>query len=196
MTTKRIVIGIVVAIGLAVGWYLLSPLFIDKTVDEPFPSFPTPDEIAGMTRDERSAARDNALTDAAKMPGKSMDEAMPPSVPKVVKQGRFRDVDSVHRGSGDAKLYRMPDGSHLVRLENLDVANGPDLYLYLVKHPDPGTDDDVTDGGYTSLGVLKGNKGNQNYPVPADTKVEEYDSVVVWCRLFGVLFSPAALKAP
>ena len=51
----------------------------------------------------------------------------------------------------------------------------------------------VEDGGYLKLGKLKGNVGNQNYPVPAGTNITEYNSVVIWCELFGVLFSPAAL---
>ncbi len=191
---KKILIVVGVVVVGAVGWYLGSPLFIDKEVNEAFPAWPTPDEIATMAPDERAAARDKTLKEAASMPGKTMEEAMPPAAPKLLGQGRFRDVDAVHKGSGDAKLYRMPDDSLLVRLENLDVANGPDLYVYLVKHPDPATDDHVTDGGYISLGKLKGNKGNQNYPVPAGTKAEEYGSIVVWCQLFGVLFSPAALQ--
>ncbi|MCP4333110.1 MAG: DM13 domain-containing protein, partial [Gammaproteobacteria bacterium] len=44
-----------------------------------------------------------------------------------------------------------------------------------------------------SLGKLKGNIGNQNYAVPPGTNIAEYQSVVIWCELFGVLFSPAAL---
>ena len=122
---------------------------------------------------------------------------MPPaSGPELLAAGRFRDVDAIHKGSGDAKVYRLPDGKLLVRLENLDVANGPDLYVWLAKHADPGTADDVTDGGYVDLGRLKGNKGNQNYEVPAGTDPAAYGSVVIWCKLFGVLFSPAALKKP
>ena len=188
---KKVVIIVGVVIALAVGWYLGSPLFIDKTVNEPFP---TPDEIAKMSPEERATSKDETLKRAAGMPGTTMNEDMPPEAPKLLQQGRFRDVDTIHKGSGDAKLYHMPDGSHLVRLENLDVANGPDLYVYLVKHKDPATDDDVTDGGFVSLGKLKGNKGNQNYPVPADAKIEEFGSVVIWCQLFGVLFSPAAFQ--
>ena len=52
----------------------------------------------------------------------------------------------------------------------------------------------MTDRGYLSLGELKGNVGNQNYPIPADVDVAGYGSVVIWCELFDVLFSPAALE--
>ncbi|MEE8262035.1 MAG: DM13 domain-containing protein [Gammaproteobacteria bacterium] len=46
-----------------------------------------------------------------------------------------------------------------------------------------------------SLGQLKGNIGDQNYAIPADTEVSKYQSVVIWCEQFGVLFSPAKLAA-
>ena len=46
--------------------------------------------------------------------GKTMEEAMPPAEgPVLLATGRFRDVDAVHKGSGDAKLYRLPDGNQL-----------------------------------------------------------------------------------
>ncbi len=45
-----------------------------------------------------------------------------------------------------------------------------------------------------NLGKLKGNVGNQNYTIPAGTDVSGFGSVVIWCQLFGVLFSPAALE--
>ena len=100
------------------------------------------------------------------------------------------------KGSGTANLYALPNGKHVVRFEDFRTTNGPDLFVYLAKHPSPTTAGDVTDGGFLSLGKLKGNVGNQNYPIPAGTDVTEYGSVVIWCELFGVLFSPAALSAP
>ncbi|MGH8756136.1 MAG: DM13 domain-containing protein [Burkholderiales bacterium] len=35
--------------------------------------------------------------------------------------------------------------------------------------------------------------GDQNYAIPPGTKIEDYKSVVIYCQIFGVLFSPAAL---
>ena len=37
-----------------------------------------------------------------------------------------------HEGTGDAGVFERPDGSRVLRLENLDIQNGPDLRLYLV----------------------------------------------------------------
>ena len=66
------------------------------------------------------------------------------------------------------------------------------LVVYLAKHPAPTQASDVTDGGFVRLGKLKGNIGNQNYEIPQGVDVTEYGSVVIWCELFGVLFSPAS----
>ena len=88
-----------------------------------------------------------------------------------VKQGEFKDADSFHRGSGQAIIYTTPGGGHLLRLENLSVTNGPALHVILSSHPDPARPDEVKEGDYVDLGRLKGNRGNQNYAIPADVDV-------------------------
>ncbi len=45
-----------------------------------------------------------------------------------------------------------------------------------------------------TLGKLKGDVGNQNYEIPEDTDISEYNSVVIWCEVFSVLFSPPACR--
>ena len=45
--------AVVVIAGLAVAWYLASPLFINRTVDEAFPvEVPPVEELAEMSEDE------------------------------------------------------------------------------------------------------------------------------------------------
>ena len=95
---KKVIIVVGLVVAGAVGWFLLSPLFIDETVDEPFPTFPTRAEVEAMSPEERAAARDKVLKAAAGMPGKTMDEAMDgPDVPTLLRAGRFRDVDAIHK---------------------------------------------------------------------------------------------------
>jgi hypothetical protein len=144
------------AIAGAAFWYLASPLWIDRVVNE---------DLA------RGA------------------DAM------VVAEGRFRDADAVHRGQGLARVVALASGGVEVQLSEFSVTNGPDLELWLSDHPDPSTAADVTGGQWLSLGLLKGNIGDQRYSVPAGTDLSRYRSVVVWCEQFGVLFSPAPLGA-
>ena len=49
------------------------------------------------------------------------------------------------------------------------------------------------DGQHTSLGGLKGNIGDQNYPIPADVNLADYRSVSIWCDRFSVSFGAAEL---
>ena len=114
---------------------------------------------------------------------------------REVKQGDFRDADSFHQGSGQATIFTTPDGGHLLRLENLDVTNGPALHVFLSPHQDPTRADEVKLEGYVDLGGLKGNRGNQNYPVPAGVDVSVFNSVVIYCKPFSVVFSVATLRS-
>jgi hypothetical protein len=114
--------------------------------------------------------------------------------PGRLKAGRFRDVDPRHRGSGTATIYRLPDDSHALRLESLDVTKGPDLFVVLSPHPDPSTSDEVMSEGYLLLEELKGTKGDQNYALPAEIDPLQFESVVIYCRKFSVLFSVAPLQ--
>jgi hypothetical protein len=198
MTMKQITGLVMGAIVLALIWFLVSPLFIDVEVDEAL-GFTNDNgafnlqRVMDMPEDKRDAMREDIMAAAASAPDGLADEAMP-SQPLVVATGEFIDADAVHKGEGQATLYRLPDGTHLVRFENFRVTNGPALYVYLSKHPLPASAADVIDSGFLSLGKLKGNVGNQNYALPAGASPEAYGSVVIWCELFGVLFSPASLK--
>lgn len=136
----------------AIGFYLFSPLFIDRLVSETLQS----------------------------------EEA-------VLSMGTFRDADAAHRGSGTARMVRLASGGVQVQLSDFTTTNGPDLELWLSAHPDPQSSGDVKGAAFLSLGALKGNIGDQAYDLPGDANPADWGSVVVWCRQFGVLFSPAVL---
>jgi hypothetical protein len=93
-----------------------------------------------------------------------------------------------HRATGEAAIYRLADGGKVLRLEKLDMQNGPDLFVYLV----PKAGQREPDGG-VNLGRLKGNQGNQQYELPARTDPDDYEGVLVWCRQFATAFAGAPL---
>jgi len=196
---KQLTIIVVAVLALAGGWFFLSPLFIDQAVDEDF-SFTLASgevdmsKIMAMSEVDRMSMKNEIMDAAAKGPDAMVGETMPAESPVVVAQGQFADADAIHKGSGRATLYRLQDGSHAIRFEEFRTTNGPALVVYLAKHPNPRSASDVTDGGFVNLGKLKGNVGNQNYLIPAGTPVDTINSVVIWCELFDVLFSPAALN--
>ncbi|MGA8844800.1 MAG: DM13 domain-containing protein [Nitrososphaeraceae archaeon] len=47
-----------------------------------------------------------------------------------------------------------------------------------------------------NLGRLKGNIGNQNYPIPTGTDISKYNTVLIWCHAYSVLFGSAFLASP
>jgi hypothetical protein len=112
--------------------------------------------------------------------------------PVAVSSGKFHGV--AHEGAGDAIVYRQEDGSYVLRLENLDIFNGPDLYVYAVAAPDATDDATVLEAGFLNAGRLKGNQGNQTYELPADFDPAAYRSISVWCQRFSVNFATAPLQ--
>lgn len=187
---QKLSILVGIAIIATIAWFLASPLFINETVDE---ALPTKGELMAMPTDTREKAIQTITAKMADMPDKAMEERMMAEAPALLKQGVFIDADATHQGAGNALLYKLENGSHLLRLEDFKVTNGPDLMVYLVKSVDVTEASQVT-GGFINLGDLKGNIGNQNYAIPTGTDISEYNSAVIWCELFGVLFSSASLS--
>ncbi|MEX0658232.1 MAG: DM13 domain-containing protein [Egibacteraceae bacterium] len=107
-------------------------------------------------------------------------------------RGAFAGFTGKH-GTGTARLLANDDGTHLVRFEDLDTSNGPDLRVYLSAAPADG-DEAAHDVDFVDLGELTANRGDQNYPVPAEIDVTRFRSVVVWCRRFSVGFAAAPLE--
>jgi len=179
-----IVIGALVILALPVAWYLISPLLIDREVSEAFPTL-------GVEATETMAA-------AAAEPDELAEEAMPAediASMTILAQGEFYDLGG-HPGMGTATVYELSDGSRVLRFEDFEVINGPQLHVWLVP-PDPVPDTvgrEIPD--YFDAGPLKGNIGDQNYEIPTDLDLEAYGSVVIWCVPFRVPFNAAPLSPP
>ena len=138
---KGRVIGIIVILVLILGYYLVSPLWRNKALEESMP--------------ERTAILSEAAITA-----------------------------DAHEVAGKALL--LDAGGHaIVRFENLETINGPDLRIYL------SSGLDVSDA--IDLGPIKATHGSVNYEVPPGTDLSKYRHVLIWCRAFRVLFSHADL---
>lgn len=204
---------------LAVAWWLGSPLFIDRVVDEPFPRAAmavVPDNMTEEQVEEimveaeaedamvdepmpempapAETATTTAETTAATVAETTTTAAPQPAGPVLLYQGVFVDGDSFHTGSGDVKVYRLEDGSLLLRLEDIEVRNGPDLNVIVTPSPTVAGRDDVRVEGHLDLGDLKGNIGSQNYELPAEFTPPDEFSVVVFCVPFQVVFASAEMR--
>ena len=119
---------------------------------------------------------------------KEVEEIIPAG--ETLKHGPFIPIDNLHKGSGTAKIIRVQDQHYLV-LENFQVTNGPDLYVYLSQNQEVITEEDL--GKFEEISPLKGNIGNQMYLLTSE-QAENSGSVVIWCKRFSVLFSSAMLR--
>ena len=170
---------------------------VAETMAEAVPGM-TPEMVAeameSMTPEMMTGVMQNMSPEMMAQMATMMPEMMAASGPVAVRQGMFRDADSFHKGEGSATLYALPDGSHVLRFEDFRVTNGPDLRVLLASHPDPQGRNEVQGPGYVELGKLKGNIGNQNYPLPEGLSPDDYGSVVIYCKPFHVVFSVAPLS--
>lgn len=108
----------------------------------------------------------------------------------VLATGSFGD--RAHHASGTVRVLRVGD-RQVLRLDGLDVENGPDLYVYLTRAK-ADAPNDAFGSNFVSLGRLKGNKGDQTYAIPPGTDLASYGTVAIWCKRFSVVFGTAALR--
>ncbi|MGW7197812.1 DM13 domain-containing protein [Streptomyces chryseus] len=175
---KPLVIGVLVVgtVMAVAGLYWFQPwkLWVDETVRDELPV----------------AAPSTAGPDGSSAP-------TAPPAPRTLASGTL--ISHEHSTSGTAKIIQLPDGSRTLRLQGLDTSSGPDLRVWLTDAPVRAGRDGwhvFDDGRHISLGKLKGNKGDQNYALPAGLDLKGLTSVSIWCDRFDVSFGAAALTAP
>ncbi|WP_128983486.1 DM13 domain-containing protein [Streptomyces roseicoloratus] len=188
--SRRGVIGAFLAatalvLGVGLAWFQPWKLWVDDIVREALPAAAAPATAPTATAPTGPAPTGTPGTGPV---------AVPPAAPQTVASGEL--ISHEHHTTGTVRILRLPDGSHTLRLENLDTSNGPDLRVWLTDAP---VKEGVAgwrvfdDGRHLSLGSLKGNKGDQNYALPAGTDLGAYTSVSIWCDRFDVSFGAAAL---
>ena len=126
-----------------------------------------------------------------------VNEAMPAGLSRVsqtvLSSGSFHSV--AHGTKGTASIYQLTDGERILRLTNFETLNGPDVHVYLIAANDASDSETVKKGAFLELGSLKGNIGDQNYQIPADTDLAKYRAVTIWCKRFSVNFGTAPLNS-
>jgi len=169
MKTWKIAILVVVVVVLFVAWYAFRPerLVVNRRVSEAMPS-------AQAASPGQSASSDQSSSD------------------QILESGNFYSI--LHPTEGMATVYRMPDGTHVLRFTNFKTSNGPDVHVYMVAAEDAKDAASVLRAGFIDLGTIKGNIGDQNYTLGPDVDLSKYRTVSVWCKRFSVNFGAAPLK--
>jgi len=97
--------------------------------------------------------------------------------------------DPVHFGSGSVTVYRK-----LVHLgPDFKVGPGPAFHVYLSPRENIRKNSDFAETAALDLGKLRSFEGSQKFPIPEGTDLSKYKTVLIWCKEFGVLISPADL---
>jgi hypothetical protein len=173
----------VVAVAAGLFWFQPWQLVVDETVQEelpaaaPVPAPPSTPPPSSRPLTPSTSASPSTSAKPAELAGGTL-------------------ISHEHRTTGTVRLLRAADGSFVLRLENLATSSGPDVHVWLTDAPvKPGKDGWAVfdDGKHLDAGKLKGNKGNQNYPLPAGTDPAAYTSVSLWCDRFNVSFGAAEL---
>lgn len=173
----------VLAVLLGVALYLFQPwkLVVDETVDEAAPT-------SGRTPVAGQAAGSAALPTGTATPRAAAG-------PVLLARGEL--IGHEHRTTGSVRVLGLPDGSRVLRLEDLRTSNGPELKVWLTDAPVRTGREGwfvFDDGRHVDLGGLKGNVGSQNYTVPAGVDLAGLTSVSIWCDRFDVSFGAARLE--
>ena len=114
--------------------------------------------------------------------------------PIQVATGKFLRLDAIRQASGDVTIYQESDESKVVRFENFAIVGGPDLRVVLSQNSAPNTIELMkANDSEIDLGPLRGTTGNQNYDVPAELDLTQYNSVVIYSEALNVVYSYAVL---
>ena len=205
MTRTKIIIGVIIAVILVpLAIYTVSPLFISTEVNEPLPVMASAEfqKFMNLTEEGRIQASDNmsqqeknSIMILAANENSTVNESVDTKsagqeneTTRNMLSGKFIGInDGIHNAEGVVKVIALDDGTSVLRLENFKATNGPDLYVYLAT--------DKSSSDIVNLGRLKGNIGNQNYDIPAGTNLTKYNTALIWCKAFSVLFGSAQLAS-
>ena len=173
-----VVSALVASLGIAsVIYFEPWTLFTSSTIDEAVPETSLPIQVE---TEETEASEPQPEPEI--------------SYPLTLTEGTF--ISHEHETSGQVKILELQDGSRVLRIENLETSDGPQLEVWITDAPViEGIDGWFVfdDGEYVNLGELKATKGNQNYELPAELNLNQFSSVSIWCSRFAVSFGAAEL---
>ena len=112
---------------------------------------------------------------------------------QALESGSFHSI--LHPTQGTATIYRIGDGSRVLRFTNFSTSNGPDVHVYMVAADNANDAATVLHAGFIDLGPIKGNIGDQNYALGSDVDLSKYRAVSIWCKRFSVNFGTAPLRS-
>lgn len=119
--------------------------------------------------------------------------------PAPLRSGSFVGADDVHFARGTVQLFQAANGTFVLRFEDYDAREGPDVYLYLTREAGDATTSKV-EGDGLRVRVPGGEedgratvRGSFNVFLPDRTDALAYGGVTIWCDQFNHFFGHAPL---
>lgn len=166
MLTKKWLRRIAIILTVTALMWFVVPLFFNKQVNE------SRDDIKGEVIT-------NQMNESSSVSGSQNTEPVALSEPK----GTFVGVLG-HRSSGNVTLVKTTTGNYIRLEDDFSVTSGPDLHVYVGDTNKP----------LREIAELKGNRGGQNYQLPADLDPTSFSTVWIYCKAFVTNFAKADLK--
>jgi hypothetical protein len=163
--TIRILVSVLIGTS-GIGYYLISPVWYQTTLDEGFPIPPA------------------FVSKQSEMSKKSPNTVV---LQSLVATGMFTGAGR-HVAEGVALLFSYPDSDSYVRLENFIVTNGPLLYVYVTTVDENGVVKEH------EIAPLKASTGSHNYILPTNLNVQLINKVYIYCKPFRTVFGKAEFK--
>lgn len=86
------------------------------------------------------------------------------------------------------------NGQTIIRFsDDFKTKNGPDLKVFLSPQSIGSVTGDTATDGSILLGKLQSNKGGQDYVLPAGVSLPSFNSVLVHCEAYSILWGGGAL---
>jgi hypothetical protein len=95
--------------------------------------------------------------------------------------------------SGGWSIVERNGKSFIVFDDSFRAANGPDLKVFLSPQTMSKATGKTAVQGALNVGVLKKTKGAQEYEIPAGTDLSKFNSVLVHCEEYSVLWGGSDL---
>ncbi len=111
---------------------------------------------------------------------------------ETIKSGTW--TEKSYEVKGKWSIVKADDQYKIVLNDYFKTKNAPDLKIFLSKK----SKGDLKSSNATKEAVfvskLKSAKGGQEYVIPADVNIEDYQSIIIHCEEYSVLWSAASLK--
>ena len=110
---------------------------------------------------------------------------------QIVATASMREVD--REAEGRATIYRLGDGTRVLRLDDFFVARNSDLEIRLSAAAAPKTTDEIAAAPFRIVAPLKATVGSMNYEIPKDLDLDQFQSLVIWCEVTRNAYAAADL---